>query len=436
VESVVADPSLGPSKPAGAQNPDKGSSRRQNSKRNENSESEQIEKNVFLTNPMHDFSVSANTLMTVCMYQPDRRWAVSRLGYNCRDLCVRNFADRGNRLSACMQYQDGMGFAIVRRDGMSRRVKTFKKQQLAGSSGHVYFTNVCSNVVNLIPGAYVLIPFTNTPLTAAMEYTLVCRYDPVAVDFEGEEAHEAETNNKMPKIQSRMQTLEDIAVDADGATVAAGESNGLRGGGGGGGGSARQPSAAMLDSSNKQQSLDQMNSERKSTGNEVDGEPTGSGGSGGTFVSFPSLFRTDAWEWTEDAEDLGMTAVYDQIADLAEYLRALRKDVHKVRKQGLGSEMEPGQLSITSAENHGRVSSDSQEKPQKGKFSSTPILPTMKKQGSSSSVQLSASTSAAAAAASASGTLQLKSKGQSGQAKMSFNSMTKKSAIAKSIDKR
>jgi len=47
-------------------------------------------------------------------------------------------------------------------------------------------------------------------------------------------------------------------------------------------------------------------------------------------VSPPTLFTVEEWEWREESEDMGLGAVYDQIADLASYVRSIRVDIHKL----------------------------------------------------------------------------------------------------------
>ena len=68
----------------------------------------------FTDNPMYPFSVSEPAQICFALYQPDRRWSVGRLGEDPRSVVASEFASRGQRLAACMQYPHALGFLVVR----------------------------------------------------------------------------------------------------------------------------------------------------------------------------------------------------------------------------------------------------------------------------------------------------------------------------------
>ena len=72
----------------------------------------------FSDNPMYPFSVTEPTDLCVSLFQADRRWSVSRLGESLRDLKCSEFLRRADRLAACMKYRVGIGFVILKLNGL------------------------------------------------------------------------------------------------------------------------------------------------------------------------------------------------------------------------------------------------------------------------------------------------------------------------------
>lgn len=247
----------------------------------------------FLNNPMYPFSVSAVTVMSICLFQPDRRWAVGRLQSGPRDVCVSDFTTRSLRLSACMKYQIGIGFVIIRQSGLQKRLDKLDFRAIEGGSSAVEYFNSSTCTVSLMPGNYVLVPYTDQSLSETLDYVFSCHYQPDKVEFEIAE-------------------LFDQSV-----------SKGLLG--------KKDKKIKVVEEQNKTSSVPTVGSKEGQIlpDKPVKAEKAASPVSGAT-VAPPSIIRVPEWEWWEDSEDQGMTALYDQISDLAEYVRILREDVRRI----------------------------------------------------------------------------------------------------------
>ena len=126
----------------------------------------------FTDNPMYPFSVTEPTSLGIALYQKDRRWNMGRLGDNPRDVLTKQFASRGERLRACLEYPTGVAFLVVKLSGLQHRLTEFKLKKIVGASENVVFSNVSNNLVYLFPGRYAIVPYTHTRLSRSMEYVL------------------------------------------------------------------------------------------------------------------------------------------------------------------------------------------------------------------------------------------------------------------------
>ena len=152
----------------------------------EESEEDEDEENLdpFTDNPMYPFSVTEPTYVSVAVLQADKRWSASRVADDPLDICVHDFAVRGGRSSACMEYPDAIGFVVLKLSGLKMRVTTFKMKKIAGTSFGIVHANVASNYMHLLPGRYAIVPFTHRILQYSTEYTLFAQFMKGAVEFE------------------------------------------------------------------------------------------------------------------------------------------------------------------------------------------------------------------------------------------------------------
>lgn len=138
----------------------------------------------FTDNPMYPFSVTEPTDISVALFQADKRWSAARVADDPLEICVHDFAVRGGRSLACMQYPNAIGFVVMKLSGLKMRITTFKMKKLAGTSLGMTHTNVTSNFIHLLPGRYAIVPFTHEILQYSTEYTLFAQFKKGAVEFE------------------------------------------------------------------------------------------------------------------------------------------------------------------------------------------------------------------------------------------------------------
>eukprot|EP01038_Epipyxis_sp_PR26KG_P013241 gene13241-17747_t len=152
----------------------------------------------FTDNPMYPFTVTERTTMTIILYQLDKRWNISRLGDTTRDLLSNSFANRSNRLSLCMQYNTGIGFLVVRLNGLKFRLTEFRLRKVIAKSEGIQFSNMVSTNVTLRPGRYAIIPFTHRPLDRAIDYVIHTQIISKHVDFEIEDVVKQRLSDNIP----------------------------------------------------------------------------------------------------------------------------------------------------------------------------------------------------------------------------------------------
>ena len=252
----------------------------------------------FIDNPMYPFSVSAVTSISVCLFQPDRRWSVSRISDEPRDVCVADYMTRGDRLSACMKYPVGVGFVVLRMDGLGKRVRRFDVGSLEAASDNIAYSNSNSAVLKLMPGAYVLVPFTDSIMGTIHEYTLICSYKSGAIDFELDDILDQgsiKAANKRDKDRKKMETK----------SVLKSQSSAMSGPPGSPQSGLHQSSRAETPPLSPPPSV--------LIADAVQMSKVGRNTSSGEEVNIPEPYACAEWEWKEDSEDMGMSAVYDQV---------------------------------------------------------------------------------------------------------------------------
>ena len=138
----------------------------------------------FTDNPMYPFSVTEPTQVCISLYQPDRRWSVGRLGEDPRNIVATTYASRAERLAACMRYSQALGFVVVRLFGLKMRLTEYKLRKIVGCSDDIDSSNVVGATVQLRPGRYAIIPFTDKVVASAQDYILYCSFCDTQVEFE------------------------------------------------------------------------------------------------------------------------------------------------------------------------------------------------------------------------------------------------------------
>lgn len=233
----------------------------------EESEEDEDSENLdpFTDNPMYPFSVTEPTYVSVSVFQADKRWSASRVADDPLDICVHDFAVRGGRSSACMEYPEAIGFVILKLSGLKMRVTTFQMKKIAGTSFGIVHGNVTSNYIHLLPGRYAIVPFTHRILQYSTEYTLFVQFMKGAVEFE---ISDILKERPIDTVLSEDEE-EETPADPDGITV------------------------------------------KK---NEVP-------------FNIPEEAPDEPWIWKEDSEEQGIMSIFEQVGDLAKQLRHLRTQV-------------------------------------------------------------------------------------------------------------
>ncbi len=256
----------------------------------------------FTDNPMYPFSVSEPCTLCVSLYQADKRWNVGRLGEDPQEVLVAPFTSRADRLRACMEYPVGIGFLVMKLSGLKHRVTEFKLRKVVHSSDGVQFSNIVSNVVNLRPGRYAIVPFTHVELSRSLDYVLHAQYLSSQVDFEVEDVIAQRLSDPEPSEDGA--EGEDDQDDNDLLRVGPGEDD--------------------------QVSVMSFERVRVAEDEDVDEEDDAPGPLLSEKVPPPRLKIFKQWEYSEDTEELGVAQVFAEVGDLMKYMKALRGEVRKL----------------------------------------------------------------------------------------------------------
>ncbi len=229
----------------------------------------------FTDNPMYPFIVHEPTSICITLYQIDRRWAMGRLGDKPRDMAAISYMNRNDRLSACMKYPTGMGFAVARLFGLKMRLTEFKLRKIIKYSPSVDFSNSVSEIIDLLPGRYCIIPYTNISLDKSTEYSLSCQFKPGTLDFEIEDVLEQRLMDEFPS-------------DDD--------------------------------------SEDEEDDDNKSKGSVPMKVPL-------DIQDPPPQLKYQDWEYYENTEELGVVSLYKEVADISKLLNFLKNEIRDIRAE-------------------------------------------------------------------------------------------------------
>ncbi len=260
----------------------------------------------FTDNPMYPITVAKPTRMHITLYQQDKRWNISRLGEDLRDVNVASFIFRKERLQSVMKYSLGIGFLMMRLNGLKLRLTEFRLKKIAYVSDFVAFSNCVTAVVDVFPGRYAIIPYTHMPLDRITEYTLHCQYFSNHVDFEIEDA-----------IAQRLH-------DKDGSLCGDDDND-------------EPDDNDLLRPHEHDDDVSILSYEKvKQMGNvdddlDVDEEDRQKNVSGQQHVvALPKLMKYSSWEYTEAMEELGLQCMYREVDDMMTYLKTLKREVDRL----------------------------------------------------------------------------------------------------------
>ena len=226
----------------------------------------------FTDNPMYPFSVTEPTTLCITLYQHDRRWSVGRLGEAPRDIISSEFASRGERLASCMRYQQAHGFLVMRLNKAKMRITDFRFRKVVGCSDGLIFANTASCAVDLGPGRYAIIPYTNKAVSVAQEYILAVQHVTGQVEFEVQDL------------------LSERPVDAEPSDDEGDDPNGEEG----------DYPEGLTDAEAAE--LDQVRAENR-TKREYSA----------LKYKPPALTTPLEWEYREDTEEAGVVSVFDEV---------------------------------------------------------------------------------------------------------------------------
>jgi len=156
---------------------------------------------------------------------------------------------------------------------------------IQAASEYVEFSNTCSGVVKLLPGIYVIVPFTDAQLVFPVDYVLDCKYKSGAVDFDLDDIFDG--HKSAGKKGGRKKGHKKDALD-------------------------KSPSKPADSSASLKEAGGTAELSASSAG--LDSSPLLVSGRVGPAIRIPVPFVVQEWEWLEDAEDVGMTAVFDQVS--------------------------------------------------------------------------------------------------------------------------
>ena len=234
------------------------------------SEEEEEEENgdPFTDNPMYPFSVTEPTSINIALFQADKRWSASRVADDPLDICLHEYAVRGGRSRACMEYPVAIGFVVLKLSGLKMRCTTFKMKKIAGTSFGINHSNVTTNYIHLLPGRYAIVPFTHEIMQYSTEYILYTQFSKGAVEFE----------------------INDILKERPIDTVLSEDED--------------------AEEAGRDDKIIKKSSEHA--------------------FAIPEECPDEPWMWKEDFEEQGILSIYEQVGDLAKQLRRLRAEMKRM----------------------------------------------------------------------------------------------------------
>mmetsp|Transcript_32355 Transcript_32355/g.54541 ORF Transcript_32355/g.54541 Transcript_32355/m.54541 type:complete len:832 (+) Transcript_32355:47-2542(+) len=273
----------------------------------------------FTDNPMYPFSVSEPTTIGVTLFQRDLRWNIGRLGDDSLQVVTKSFVQRRDRLQACMEYSEAIGFLVVRLSGLKMRLTEFRLKKIVNTSDVVGFSNTASNAIPLIPGRYAVIPYTHRPLSRAQEYILHFNYMSSQVEFEIEDVIEQRLVDDAPSDQDEDEDLQPddndllkLHEDDDEVSIMSFER------------------VRVHDEDDDGFDME----EEDSVGEDVDDLSSAAMRIRAAKLQPrkppPRKLLYKPWEYVEDTEELGVQQVFGEVGDIMKYVKTLRGEVRKL----------------------------------------------------------------------------------------------------------
>lgn len=271
----------------------------------------------FTDNPMYPFSVHEPCSLSISLYQPDKRWNVGRLGEDPRQVLSLPFASRGERLRACMEYPIGIGFLVMKLNGLKWRVTEFRLKKVMECSDGVQFSNIVNNAIMLRPGRYAIVPYTHCELDRSMDYLLHIQYLKGTVDFEVENVITQRLCDNEPSVDN-----DDDADQDDNELLRVNEKEGDEDGEDGqGGDDVSVMSFEKVLMEGEEGSLEDEASLESAARLKMNAMEK---------VNPPKLKLFKQWEYSEDTEEMGLSQVFTEVGDLMKYMRNLKGEVRKL----------------------------------------------------------------------------------------------------------
>jgi hypothetical protein len=341
----------------------------------------------FFWNPAYTFNVVEwQTSIVVALYQADRRWSVQRLGDDPRSVIAANFTNRTERLKSCMNYEHGIGFAVVKlpplpqpsqeegADGsIATSVNASGKNSTLSAAARARLTQDSKSLSKasgeskrglLSPGKKGVagedsenLPLQKTPLQVLRETPFTAERIIGASDEVPCSNH---TSGKVVLLKGRYAIIPYTHVPLDGGalefvlniqyTMGHIEFDGNV--------EAKPAEDAAQDSKGEKKgfkgSPDSKSQSRTSLASSIQiapskgAEPLFSGAEelsaleaemlsnnnlqGSNPVPPPGLSTVRVWEFSEVTEDLGVTSLFDEVGELSSYVMSLRSEVKKLNK--------------------------------------------------------------------------------------------------------
>jgi hypothetical protein len=225
---------------------------------------------------------------------------------------VGEFNRRPERLAACMRYNTGLGFLVIKLSGLKMRCTDFRLKKVAAASENLSFSGAVSNYIALGPGRYAVVPYTSLPLSKSTEYALHFNYLSSQIEFEIEDVlsqrlqdDHASDEDEDEEYQPADEDLLDLHEYDDEVSLLALEQVRVD----------DEDEADEYDSDVQEDSLAvRMRIEKAMP-----------------KVLPPRILQYPPWEYLEDAEERGVQCVYGEAGDVFKYVRNLQGEVRKLQ---------------------------------------------------------------------------------------------------------
>lgn len=300
----------------------------------------EINQNFFL-NPLYQFSVIETSSLSITVYQKDNRWSSSRqtnieetarkeylrkhqskmeldVESNSKDyrnvLTNTSSLYRQNILKSCMKYKYGIGFIVIMltsnltADGNSNTTHTLSEfkhnnklnlESIVGRSNYVEFSNVCSgHLLNLKPGKYCVIPYTDIPVDININFVLQVQYTEGNIEFDINQVAYDNGMRKLRKSSASEDGDEDDDIESDD--------------------NEEKDNFFVLSSTTSKQVVSTSEYRQKLMTNNI--------------FTPPEQHYVQDWEYDENIEEKGVLSYYDEISCIAKYVINMKKDLDNIKK--------------------------------------------------------------------------------------------------------